>query len=166
VIFATVGTHHEGFPRMLAALSSLGDGEALDVQFGNGVVPPNASAARDYYSFGEMAERFAAARIVVTHAGVGSILLAIRAGHVPIVLPRLKRFGEHVDDHQVALARALEADGHVVVCWETEQLPALVASAKDRSVVAKAAPTDRPIALAVARALRGDSVGEHDVAVP
>lgn len=161
MIFATVGTHHDGFPRMLEALALLGDDEQLDVQFGNGAPPPNATAAQAFYGFGEMAERFAQARVVVTHAGVGSILLATRAGHTPIVVPRYHAKGEHVDDHQVELARALEAEGRVIVCWDEERLPELVAGVAARRE--DAAPTETPLAGAVGRALRGEPVGEQPV---
>jgi UDP-N-acetylglucosamine transferase subunit ALG13 len=60
---------------------------------------------------------------VVTHAGVGSVLGALEAGHTPIIVPRLARLGEHVDDHQSDFARALEARGEVVVLWEGDGLP-------------------------------------------
>jgi len=153
VIFATVGTHQDGFARMLDALAALGDGEELVVQHGHGRPPANATEARPFYDFGEMVARFERARVVVTHAGVGSILLATRSGHVPIVMPRMRRHGEHVDDHQVELARALERDGRVLVCWEAAQLPALVAAAPPRGQGRRPAGT---LAAAVARALRGD----------
>lgn len=162
MIFATVGTHHDGFPRMLEALALLGDGEELDVQFGNGAAPPNATSAQAFYSFGEMTERFARARVVVTHAGVGSILLATRAGHVPIVVPRLRERGEHVDDHQVELARALEAEGRVVVCWEAERLPELVAAAAPRR--AQGDPAGLALAEQVGRAIRGERIVDAPLA--
>lgn len=154
MIFATVGTHQDGFPRMLTALESLplADGEELVVQQGHGAPPANATRAEAFLPFPSMAELFASARVVVTHAGVGSILLATRAGHTPIVVPRLARNGEHVDDHQVELARALERDGRVVVCWDAAQLPQLVASVPPRRTVA--APEERPLAAAVGAALR------------
>lgn len=154
MIFATVGTHQDGFPRMLRALEALplADGEELVVQHGHGAPPANATRAEAFLPFPAMAELFAAARVVVTHAGVGSILLATRAGHTPIVVPRLARNGEHVDDHQVELARALERDGRVVVCWDEAQLPQLVASVPPRR--SAAAPQERPLATAVGAALR------------
>ena len=83
--------------------------------------------------FAEMLEHFNAADLVITHAGVGSILCARRAGHVPIVVPRQSRYGEHVDDHQVELVRALEERDAVIGVWETEQLPQIVESTRRRS---------------------------------
>jgi UDP-N-acetylglucosamine transferase subunit ALG13 len=51
----------------------------------------------------------------VTHAGVGSILSARRAGHVPLVVPRRRALGEHVDDHQVRFAAWMADRGQVVL---------------------------------------------------
>lgn len=125
MIFATVGTHHDGFPRMLDALEALGSVE-LVVQHGYGRPPTNASSAAPFLSFPEMAKNFAAADVVVTHAGVGSILMAVKSGHVPVVMPRLKRRGEHVDDHQLELAERMAARGLVRVAWEGDGLAELV----------------------------------------
>jgi heparosan-N-sulfate-glucuronate 5-epimerase len=155
VIFATVGTHGAGFPRMLEALESLGDVGELVVQYGHGTPPRNATRAEAFLPFSAMAELFDAADVVITHAGVGSILLASRAGHVPLIVPRLVRLGEHVDDHQVELARALEARDGVLVCWEAEQLSELLGRIPHRRRAT--VPAARPLADAVGAELRGAS---------
>jgi UDP-N-acetylglucosamine transferase subunit ALG13 len=126
VIFATVGTHHDGFPRMLRALERLPHDEELVVQHGHGTPPANADVAEPFLPFPQMSEYFGRADVVVTHAGVGSILMAIRHGHVPIVVPRLKRNGEHVDDHQVELAERLAAQHRVHVIWDESELAGAV----------------------------------------
>jgi predicted glycosyltransferase len=66
-------------------------------------------------SFDDLADGMRRARVVVSHAGVGSIMLARRCGKVPIVVPRLRRLEEAVDDHQVQLARRLAGLGVVVL---------------------------------------------------
>lgn len=131
MIFVTVGTHHDGFTRMLKAVESLGDRD-LVVQYGNGEPPSNARVAEPFMPFPRMLEYFDEAEQVVTHAGVGSILLAIRHGHQPIVVPRQHKLGEHVDDHQVDLSRRLEATGRVRVVWEDGDLAETLASARPR----------------------------------
>jgi len=47
------------------------------------------------------------ADVVVTHSGVGSILNVLDRGKYPIVVPRLSKFGEHVDDHQIEIAAVI-----------------------------------------------------------
>ena len=49
--------------------------------------------------------------MIISHAGVGSALLALKCGVRPILVPRQRAFGEHIDDHQVQVARDLEAKG-------------------------------------------------------
>lgn len=124
----TVGTHHQPFQRLLDALVSLPLAE-LVVQFGRGSPPAGVGQASAFMGFGEMLEHFRTADAVVTHAGVGSILCARRAGHVPVVVPRQRRYGEHVDDHQMELTRALDEQGAVVAVWDTDCLAAALESA-------------------------------------
>lgn len=57
------------------------------------------------------------------------MLHAIRAGKVPVVMPRRAKLGEHVDDHQVANAEALARAGKAVVVHEGAQLLPAVAQA-------------------------------------
>lgn len=155
MIFVTVGTHQQPFERMLAALAALPAGE-LVVQHGYGAAPPGVAQAAAFMSFGEMLDQFEAAQTVVTHAGVGSILLAMRVGHTPIVVPRYKRFGEHVDDHQVELTRALAEGGRVIPAWSTDDLAATVSAAPPRRPPPERG--ERPIHAAVRAALRGEEI--------
>jgi UDP-N-acetylglucosamine transferase subunit ALG13 len=131
LIFVTVGTHHQPFQRLLDALVTLPPAE-LVVQFGHGSPPGGLRHAVPFMSFGEMLEHFAAADAVVTHAGVGSILCARRAGHVPVVTPRQRRYGEHVDDHQEELVEALEDLEAVVAVREMDRLPDAVDAVRGR----------------------------------
>jgi UDP-N-acetylglucosamine transferase subunit ALG13 len=130
LIFATLGTHGHPFRRFLDALAELGDD--VVVQYGHNPRPDWARRAEAFLPFDEVVALMEAADAVVTHAGVGSILSAHQAGHRPVVIPRLKRFSEHVDDHQAELARALEADGQVVVMWEPGSVLEAIAKAGER----------------------------------
>lgn len=131
MIFATVGSTQIPFARLIRALDGL-PGETLSVQ--HGPVPPPSAAAemRAFMEFPEVIQRIEAADVVVCHAGAGSILCALRAGHTPVVVPRLKRFGETVDDHQLELARALAEEGRVIAVEQLERLSDAVASAPPR----------------------------------
>jgi UDP-N-acetylglucosamine transferase subunit ALG13 len=127
---------------MMDALAAL-PADQLHVQHGPASPPPCAHAD-EFMPFGRMVELIEAADVVVSHAGVGSIMCALRAGHVPIVFPRLKRYAETVDDHQAELAEALEKRGNVIVVWNAEELADAVASVPPRGGV---------------RALRAESLG-------
>jgi UDP-N-acetylglucosamine transferase subunit ALG13 len=85
------------------------------------------------------------ARVVVCHAGVGTILTALANGRRPIVVPRLARHGEAVDDHQVALARRLADVGLVLLAEDPSLVPQLLA---DADAVVAEAPRPAPALLA------------------
>ena len=135
MIFVTVGSTQGGaqmgFPRLINALAAL-PGEELHVQHGVAPAPAHAAEAVTHLSFEEVAERMEAADVVVCHAGVGSILCALCAGHTPVVVPRSRRLRETVDDHQMELARALADEGKVITVFDESTLAAAVASAPPR----------------------------------
>lgn len=122
MILVTVGTNEARFDRLLRALgdSQQGGGEELLVQHGPSSVRPPGAKCVDFLPYDELVEAIRRARVVVTHAGVGSIMTALSNGRRPIVVPRLARYGEAVDDHQVGLGRRLAREG-LVVCVESEE---------------------------------------------
>ena len=142
MIFATVGSNPWfAFERFLDGLASL-PGDELTVQYGPGECPPHARHAAPWMSFAEIDENFARASKVVSHAGAGTILCAIRRGHVPVVVPRLQRFGEAIDDHQLGLARVLSEAGRIVLVEDAERIAAGVAAAPPREPAPAPAETD------------------------
>jgi len=69
----------------------------------------------------ELSRAMAESDVVITHAGVGSAISAFEAAKLPVFVPRRKRFNEHVDDHQVQLARELDRRG--LACYaEADEL--------------------------------------------
>lgn len=154
MIFVTVGTHQQAFQRLLDGLGSLPDDE-LVVQYGYGRPPAAADEAAAFFGYREILERMERARVVVTHAGVGSILTALRVGHTPVVVPRLHRFGEHVDDHQVELVRRLEEEERVRAAWDVSELLAAVADVPPRRARSDADPRQVQLQRAVSEALNG-----------
>ena len=127
MIFVTIGTS-EPFDRLVRALPGRGD-EELVIQCGDGALRPTDATVYDYLSFEETVELVRRARVVVCHAGVGTILTALANGRRPIVMPRRAAEGEAVDDHQVALAERLDAAGVVALAEDPATLRALIATA-------------------------------------
>ncbi|AGL19987.1 glycosyltransferase [Actinoplanes sp. N902-109] len=122
-VVVTLGTHERyTFPRLLTRLVDLlpPEWEVL-WQVGATVVDRMPAGARRQVPIDEMRLALAAADVVVSHAGVGSALAAMQAGKRSLYVPRRKAHGEHVDDHQVAMARELEGR-KLVVAREVEEL--------------------------------------------
>lgn len=123
MIFVTVGTNEARFDRLVRAVEALGGSEELVVQHGPSPVRPRGATCVDYMSFEDLTEHVRQARLVVMHAGVGSILAALANGTRPVVVPRLKRFGEAVDDHQLTFGRRAHAEGLVELVEDPDSLP-------------------------------------------
>ncbi len=60
------------------------------------------------------------ADLVVAHAGVGTALQAMGAGHCPVLVPRRADLGEHVDNHQFQVAAELSNSGLATFCEPEE----------------------------------------------
>lgn len=69
----------------------------------------------------EMHDAVSQASLVISHAGQGSTRMLTKMGACFVVLPRLKRYGEHVDDHQLLFAHTIAKFG-IKYCTELEQL--------------------------------------------
>jgi UDP-N-acetylglucosamine transferase subunit ALG13 len=134
VIFVTVGTSPTfRFDRLIDAVGQLPPQE-LVVQYGPATPPSAVKEAHQWLTFKQVLDFMGDADTVISHAGTGTIICASNMGHVPVVVPRLKRFGETIDDHQVALATAFERTGRVAVAWDTASLPERVAQSSRRDV--------------------------------
>jgi UDP-N-acetylglucosamine transferase subunit ALG13 len=126
MILVTVGTNEQPFDRLVQAAAELGGSEPLVVQHGASRVPHGRGRWVDFVEFGELAELMRSADAVVSHAGVGSIILARRQGKRPFVVPRRMHLGEAVDDHQVTLARRLAGRGMLELVEDVRLLPGLL----------------------------------------
>jgi UDP-N-acetylglucosamine transferase subunit ALG13 len=146
VILVTVGSSTFPFDRLLRAVDALPRDEELVVQHGASGVRPAGARCVEFLPFDDLAALVRQARVVVTHAGVGSILLALSNGRHPVVVPRLRSFGETVDDHQLECARRFGRDGLVTVVEDPALLGAALAAASD-SVAGPAEAADVPLVL-------------------
>lgn len=126
--FVTVGNAHQPFQRLLDAVSSFASQlpQPVIVQFGHGRFSAPGCDARAFIEMNEFERLIREAQVVIQHAGVGGVLLAIRAGKVPVIMPRRAAFGECIDDHQLENAAVLARRNQAVVIEDaSELLPAV-----------------------------------------
>lgn len=129
MIFVTVGTQLP-FPRLIEAMDAHAAATEEDVIAQVGPAPgewPHLDV-RPHLAPAEFDVLFARARVVVGHAGIGTILTARRHGRPLVVLPRRHAFGEHRNDHQLATAQQVTGLPGLHVAWETADLPALLSA--------------------------------------
>jgi UDP-N-acetylglucosamine transferase subunit ALG13 len=153
MILVTTGTNEQAFDRLVRAAAVLSESETAFVQYGSSRVPHGKGEWVAFVDFDDLAARMRSARVVVCHAGVGSIMLARRCGHRPVVVPRRMHLGEAVDDHQLHLAQRLHRAGIVLLVGDERELPTAVATRGATNTPAA------PAAIAGAAALTADLRG-------
>ena len=111
MIFVTVGTHEQPFNRLVQYMDQLKEQkkilEEVVIQTGFSNYIPRFCKYETIFSYQEMNKYVEQARIVITHGGPSSFIMALQKGKIPIVVPRQKQFGEHVNDHQLDFARTV-----------------------------------------------------------
>jgi UDP-N-acetylglucosamine--N-acetylmuramyl-(pentapeptide) pyrophosphoryl-undecaprenol N-acetylglucosamine transferase len=142
----SVGTQ-EGYPftAMLASVAPLLQGMEVLYQTGDADPSGLGITARAAVPHDELKAAIRQADVVVSHAGVGAALTALEAGKHPVLIPRRASLGEHVDDHQLQVARELDRRGLATMRFtDTLNLDDITAAAS-RSVKSTAPPPFRLI---------------------
>ncbi|MCC8357214.1 MAG: glycosyl transferase [Oscillospiraceae bacterium] len=119
LIFVTVGSRQYPFDRLFKKLDELyEDGVLTDsmyAQIGTSSYRPLHYQYEEFISPEKFAEQIARADIVVSHGASGSIMKALNAGKKVIVVTRLEKYGEHINDHQIQNNEAFSSNGYVLM---------------------------------------------------
>ncbi len=111
MIYVTVGTHEQPFNRLIRCIDDLkGKGiieEEVIIQNGFSDYEIKNCRHKNLFDQNDMLMNYEAARLIIMHGGPSSIIQSLQAGKVPIVVPRQKKFGEHINDHQLEFCRAV-----------------------------------------------------------
>lgn len=128
MIFITLGSQKFQFDRLLKAVDELvADGtitEPVFAQSGYSDYQPKHYAFKQFLDRDGFAEQMGKADIVITHGGTGAIIGAVKKGKKVIAVPRLAKYGEHVDDHQLQLLKEFKQMDIICVCDDCSQLAA------------------------------------------
>ena len=124
MILVTVGTQIP-FPRMLNLVSKWSEknnNTEIIAQVGIGGTFYQNFRCVELFGKDEFDKILSKADLVVSHAGMGSILSSLTQGKPIIVMPRLASLSEHRNDHQTATARAMQNKPSVNVVWNENEL--------------------------------------------
>ena len=113
-----------GFDRLIKEMDEIAGrmDEEVIMQIGETAYEPKNARYFRFASKEEMDGLYDDARVVVCHAGVGSILTALEHGKPVIAVPRRKKYGEHIDDHQLDIAGEMEKEGRITVVHDVGEL--------------------------------------------
>lgn len=126
-IFVTLGTQKFQFDRLLKKLDELVEqnkirSEDLTVQCVYAEYQPKNFTMFAMKPQNEIEEIMKNVDLVITHSGTGSIITSLKLEKNIIIVPRLKKYGEHVDNHQVELAEVFKEKVNVIVVDDMNDL--------------------------------------------
>lgn len=150
MIFVTLGSQKFQFDRLLEKVDELIDSglicDEVFAQTGCSTYRPKHYGYKDFLDRDEFARYETRADLVITHGGTGSIIGAVKQGKKVIAVPRLAKYGEHVDDHQIQLIRQFGEMGIIEACYDVERLGEAYMEAMKKSYRKYESNTDRIIA--------------------
>jgi UDP-N-acetylglucosamine transferase subunit ALG13 len=135
VVFVTVGNATQQFRRLLDAVDRVAESgafgsERIFIQSGhNPGFQSLHCEVQPFVSMDEFEKLMSSATLIICHGGCTQ-LHAVRLGKVPVVMPRRKKYGEHVNDHQLELISALASEKKVVPAHEAADLAAAITEAR------------------------------------
>lgn len=126
MILVLLGTQNNDFHRLLEEIDRLKQNgiiaQEVIVQAGYTKYVSENMKILDFISKEELEELQKKADLIITHGGVGSILLSITKGKKVIAIPRLHKYGEHVNDHQKEIVELFNQKGYIIGINEVEEL--------------------------------------------
>ena len=113
-----LGTQNNSFKRLLKELDRLKENkiikEEIIVQAGYTKYESKNLEIFDFIDKNKLEEYQDKADLIITHGGVGSIISSIKNGKKVIAVPRLKEYGEHVNNHQKDIVENFSEQGYII----------------------------------------------------
>lgn len=134
MILVTLGTQDKPFTRLLEALEDAKRTHLIDdeiiVQSGYTDYVSAFLHIQKYYSQIELDDLRQRADLIITHAGVGSILDSLKFKKVVIGVARLLKYGEHTNDHQYEILDVFSHEGYIMRCDDLKKIANAITDAK------------------------------------
>ena len=134
MIFVTVGTHEQQFNRLVEYMDkwAIKNDEEVVIQIGYSTYKPRVAKWSKLFTYSEMIKYVEKARIVITHGGPSSFIMPLQIDKTPIVVPRQKKYDEHVNNHQVKFCKEVERRiGTIFVVEDIEKLDSVIENYDD-----------------------------------
>lgn len=126
LIFVTLGTQDKPFKRLIGIVDHLVEKgiikEEVIVQAGSTKYDAKNIKILNYISSSDFGKYIADASLLITHAGVGSIFTGLKYNKKILAIPRLKKYKEHHNDHQVELIEEFTKKGYIMTFNDEDSL--------------------------------------------
>lgn len=135
MVLVLLGTQNNSFERLLKEVEKCIEqniiSEEVIVQAGFTKFKSDKMKILDMVSIEELQKLISKADLIITHGGVGSITTSLKNNKKIIAVPRLKKYGEHVNDHQLQIVESFENNGYLKKVIEIEDLSKAIQDIKD-----------------------------------
>ena len=126
MILVTVGSQKFQFNRLLQEIDKLIEEKVIKekvfVQIGVSDYIPKNYEYKDFLTQDEFNKKIDECDILITHAGTGVIVNALKKEKKVIAVPRLAKYGEHVDDHQIQLINEFKELNFIEPAYEVSDI--------------------------------------------
>lgn len=126
MILVTVGTHEQPFNRLIRYIDEMkrnGLEEEVIMQIGYSTYEPEYCVWKRFFSYDEMSKLIDNAHIVITHGGPSSFISVLQTGKIPVIVPRQKKYREHINNHQVEFCKSVyQRYRNIIVVIDIEKL--------------------------------------------
>ncbi len=126
MIFVTLGTQDKHFRRLLEAVEKLDINEKIVAQVGSTEFESKKMEIHKFMTQDEFNKYMKEARVIITHAGVGTIIAGLKMHKKMIVSARKKEYKEHVNDHQEQILRTFADEGYIIPLENFDDLEKLI----------------------------------------
>lgn len=134
MILVTLGTQDKTFPRLLEAIQKqIAKGNIKDkviVQAGSTKFESKEMEIFDLIDREQYAQLIEECDLLITHGGVGSIITGLKNNKKIIAAPRLAKYGEHTNDHQLQIIEKFSATGLILPLYDFDKLDKVIKQAK------------------------------------
>lgn len=149
MIFITLGSQKFQFNRLLQEVDRLVNEqkitEKIYAQIGYSDYIPQYFLYDKFLDREEYERVMQQSEIVITHAGTGAIIGAVTKGKKVIAVPRLARYGEHVDDHQLEILKQFDEMNIICPCYDCEDLEGILSKISTLQLVPYESNNERMI---------------------
>lgn len=133
-IFVALGTQRFPFNRLIEAINSMIDNDAyapeeILVQSSIYDIKPKCASV-GMISVDEFDRYMREAEVIITHSGVNSIISCMRLHKPFIIAPRLKKYSEHIDNHQIEIAQLMKDRFNAIILEDYSDLTSIIDDAK------------------------------------
>ena len=131
MILVTLGTQKQSFTRLLDMVENSKIKDEIIVQAGHTKYESKNMKILDLIPPAEFEKYQNEANLIITHGGVGSIVSSVKKGKRVIAVPRLHKYGEHVNDHQIEIVERFNKNRCIIGVNGVEELKQAIIDSKD-----------------------------------